>query len=158
MHLFRPVLAATVFAFMSQGWVDRATAAEPIGVLRCNVSGGVGFIITSDKALACTFEPQQGAPEHYLGTIKRFGLDVGVTGPGRLVWAVLGADSRPSHYPLEGNYAGATAELSLGPGVGANALVGGNARSIVLQPVSVSEQTGVDLAAGVGEMSLFPAP
>jgi hypothetical protein len=158
MRLFRPILAAAAVAFVFQGWVGVATAAEPIGVLRCNVSGGVGFIITSDKALACTFEPRQGAPEHYLGTIKRFGLDVGVSGPGRLVWAVLGTDSTQSRYPLEGNYAGATAELSVGPGVGANALVGGNARSIVLQPVSVSEQTGLNLAAGVGELILMPAP
>jgi Protein of unknown function (DUF992) len=158
MRLFRPILAAAAVAFMFQGWVDRAMAADPIGVLRCNVSGGVGFIITSDKALACTFEPQNGAPEHYLGTITRFGLDIGVTGPGRLVWAVLGTDSRSSRYPLEGNYAGATAELSLGPGVGANALVGGNNRSIVLQPLSVSATTGVDLAAGVGALTLIPAP
>lgn len=158
MRVFRPILAAAAVAFMSQGWVDRATAADPDGVLRCNVSGGVGFVITSDKALACVFEPTQGTPEHYLGTITRFGLDIGVTGPGRLVWAVVGADSRSTHYPLAGQYVGATAEISAGPGVGANALVGGNNRSVVLQPLSVSAQTGVDLAAGVGELTLVPAP
>jgi hypothetical protein len=157
MSIPRPLLTAAVVTLAFQGFAGSAKAADPIGTLECNVSGGVGFVITSEKALACTFLPQRGVPERYVGTIRRFGLDIGVTGPGRLVWGVLGADSRPSHFPLAGEYAGATAELSAGLGVGANALVGGNDRSIVLQPVSVNAQTGLDLAAGVADLMLEPA-
>jgi len=157
MRVFRPLLTAALISLGFQGAASAEPAAHPIGMLRCNVSGGVGFVITSDRALACTFRPRHGAPEHYLGTIRRFGLDIGVTGPGRLVWAVLGASSgMPDYFPLAGDYAGATAELSFGPGLGANALVGGNNRSIVLQPLSVNAQAGVDLAAGVGALTLEP--
>ena len=157
MRSFRPVLTAAAVSIALLGFAGGAQAAEPIGVLKCNVAGGVGFVITSSKALACTFRPEHGKTEYYLGTIRRFGLAIGVTGPGQLVWDVLGAETQGSRYPLAGEYAGATAELSLGPGVGANALVGGNDRSFVLQPLSINAQTGIDLAAGVGEMVLEPA-
>jgi Protein of unknown function (DUF992) len=156
MRVFRPVLIAAVAALASQGVLNDARAAEPVGILECNVSGGVGFVITSSKALACVFRPSQGRPEHYVGTITRFGLDIGVTGPGQLVWTVLAIPGAWSRYPLAGQYIGASGEVSAGPGVGANALVGGSDRSFALQPLSVSAQTGVDLAAGVGELSLEP--
>ena len=48
--------------------------------------------------------------------------------------------------------------VSLGIGVGANALVGGNAGSVGLQPLSVSAQTGVDITAGITGLRLEPAP
>jgi hypothetical protein len=158
MRVFRSLVVAAVAALVSQGALNDAQAAEPVGVLECNVSGGVGFVITSSKALACVFRPVQGRPEYYVGTITRFGLDIGVTGPGQLVWTVLSIPGVRSRYPLAGKYIGASAEVTAGPGVGANALVGGSDRSFALQPVSVSAQTGVDLAAGVGELNLEPGP
>ena len=157
MRAFRPLLTATVISLTSLGFTSASKAAEPVGVLECNVSGGVGFIITSSKALSCVFKPARGRPEFYAGTIRRFGLDVGVTSPGKLLWTVVGIGTVRSHYPLSGDYAGATAEVSAGPGLGANALIGGD-KSIGLQPVSVGEQAGVDLAAGVAELTLEPAP
>jgi hypothetical protein len=157
MRGFRPLLTAVLLS-LPLGFAGGAQAAQPVGVLECNVSGGVGFIITSSKALACVFRPENGRIEHYVGTIRRFGLDIGVTGPGRLAWGVLGLGTLHDHFPLAGEYAGATAEVTLGPGVGANALVGGSDRAVVLQPVSVNAQTGIDLAAGVGELLLEPVP
>jgi len=156
MRLFRPLLTAAVTLLAAQALVTGARAAEPVGVLECNVSGGVGFIITSSRALACVFRPQQGQPEHYLGTIHRFGLDIGVTGPGQLVWTVLSIPGVRSNYPLAGTYVGASAEITAGAGIGANALVGGSERSLALQPLSVSSQTGANLAAGVSELMLEP--
>ena len=55
---------------------------------------------------------------------------------------------------LEGDYGGASAQITAGLGVGANALVGGFDRSIALQPVSVEGNTGLAAAAGVGVMTL----
>ena len=43
---------------------------------------------------------------------------------------------------------------SIGAGLGANALVGGNNNTITLQPLSVEAQTGLNLALGVADMSL----
>ena len=55
---------------------------------------------------------------------------------------------------LNGTYAGVSAEATVGVGVGANALVGGSVRSIVLQPLSVQAQEGLNIAAGVSSLQL----
>ena len=55
---------------------------------------------------------------------------------------------------LEGKYVGATAEATAGVGLGANALIGGFERSVALNPVSVQAQTGINIAAGVAELTL----
>jgi hypothetical protein len=49
-----------------------------------------------------------------------------------------------------------SADIALGIGAGANVLVGGNNKSIVLQPFSVKGQTGINLAIGVSGLTLKP--
>ena len=138
--------------------VPHAASAGPVGQLTCNVSGGAGFIITSSHALNCQYLPADGArPQHYIGTIGRFGLDIGMTGQGRLTWGVVSAGGPIGTGSLAGSYAGGSASATVGVGVGANALVGANG-SITLQPVSVQTQSGLDIAAGVGTMTLEYAP
>jgi hypothetical protein len=39
-------------------------------------------------------------------------------------------------------------------GLGANVLVGGNDRSVALQPLSVQGQVGLNVAAGIAEIAL----
>jgi hypothetical protein len=70
-------------------------------------------------------------------------------------WIVL-APTLASYTPgaLAGNYVGASAEVTAGVGVGANALVGGSNRTFVLQPVSVQAQEGLDLAVGFSSFEL----
>ena len=134
-----------------------AMAQARIGTLECNVSGGAGFVITSAKALSCAYTGADGLVEKYTGTIRRFGLDIGFTGPGKMVWGVF-APARPGAGSLQGEYIGASASVSAGAGVGANALVGGLNRSISLQPLSVQVQSGIDIASGVGEMTWHFVP
>ena len=55
---------------------------------------------------------------------------------------------------LAGSYAGATASATVGVGVGANVLIGGSNRSISLQPVSIEGNTGLNVAAGIGAITL----
>ena len=133
--------------------------AGPVGQLYCNVSGGVGFIITSRRALNCDYTPSNGAPhQHYLGTISRYGLDIGPQGPGTLTWDVVSLGGAVGPGALSGQFAGATASATLGVGVGANALVGGANGGVQLQPLSVEAQSGLNVAAGVGALSLEYAP
>ncbi len=54
----------------------------------------------------------------------------------------------------EGEYAGATAQANVGVGLGANVLIGGLDKSIALQPLSVEGSTGLNVAAGIGQISL----
>jgi hypothetical protein len=55
---------------------------------------------------------------------------------------------------LAGSYAGASAEVTVGGGIGANILVGGSYRTVELQPITVQEQTGINIAAGIVEIEL----
>ena len=127
------------------------------GTLVCDVSGGVGMIIASQRDMACTFNNSRGEPEVYVGRIRRFGLDVGATTGGQMVWTVLAPSGRYSRGALAGTYSGASAEATVVAGLGANVLLGGSNRSIALQPVSLQGQTGLNVAAGVADLQLQAA-
>ncbi|MFN3548101.1 MAG: DUF992 domain-containing protein [Mesorhizobium sp.] len=131
-----------------------------LGVLDCMVEGGAGFIVGSSKDVSCTYDPADDAllPEQYFGNISKFGLDVGVTGASVMRWLVL-APTANLYEPgaLAGDYAGASAQVTAGVGVGANLLVGGSDRSFTLQPLSVQAQTGLNLAVGVSRFELRSA-
>jgi hypothetical protein len=90
----------------------------------------------------------------YTGTISRIGLDVGITGGGRLFWGVFAPTSHVGYGALRGTYVGASGNASFGFGLGANVLVGGSHRTISLQPLSVEGQIGVNLALGVARLTL----
>jgi len=55
-----------------------------------------------------------------------------------------------------GRFVGASGDVAVGVGVGANVLVGGTRRSVSLQPLSVEGQVGVNLALGIAAMTLTP--
>jgi hypothetical protein len=149
--------AALALAILS---FDPAAAQRPVwvrtGVLNCDVSGGFGFIIGSQKSVQCLFTPDvPGRPEYYVGTISKFGLDIGATVRSSMVWAVY-AETVGGFASLSGNYAGATGEATGLVGLGANVLVGGSNRTVALQPVSLTGQVGINVAAGVAELVLRP--
>jgi len=128
-----------------------------VGTLSCDISGGIGLIITSKKDLTCMFTPSQPGPrEVYVGSITKFGLDLGATAGGEMIWAVYAPTTR-KFGALAGDYGGATAEATVGAGLGANVLVGGSDRTVALQPVSVQGQAGLNVAAGVAELRLRPS-
>ncbi len=145
--------AASLFAL-----VQPAVAAERMkaGQLRCEVAGGLGMIIASSKEMECRFVSDRGFEERYHGVIRKFGLDLGGTDRGVLVWDVFGATEGRLHNALAGDYAGVGASATVGVGLGANALVGGSNREFSLQPLSLQAQTGLDLAAGVSSLELRP--
>jgi hypothetical protein len=124
------------------------------GMLVCDITGGVGFVVTSQRQLSCRFRNALGEPEVYSGVINRVGLDLGATAGGQLLWAVFAPSGQFGRGALAGNYAGASAEATVGLGVGANVLFGGSERSIALQPVSVQGQTGLNAALGIAGLQL----
>ena len=73
---------------------------------------------------------------------------------GVLVWGVFAPTSDLRQGALQGDYAGASAQATVGLGVGANALIGGLDKSIALQPLSVEGSKGLNVAAGIGAISL----
>jgi hypothetical protein len=127
------------------------------GLLTCDVSGGIGLIIASRKQVSCVYAPDLPGPqEAYVGSFTRFGLDIGVTGAGVMVWAVFTETTRGPGF-LAGDYVGASGEVTLAAGLGANVLIGGSNRTVALQPLSVSGQVGINLALGIGDLTLRPA-
>jgi hypothetical protein len=131
------------------------TQPARVGGLTCDAGPRVGLIVGSRQNLRCVFRPNTtGRHYSYTGTIGRIGLDVGVTGGGRLFWGVFAPTSHVGYGALRGTYVGASGNASLGLGLGANVLVGGSHRTISLQPLSVEGQVGVNLALGVARLTL----
>jgi hypothetical protein len=129
-----------------------------VGTLSCGVASGWGFVFGSSKALRCTFAPTPGHAEFYAGTINKFGVDIGYTQGGVLIWAVFAPTADLAPGALNGNYVGATGSATVGIGAGANVLIGGSNSTISLQPVSVEGNTGLNVAAGIGSISLRYQP
>ncbi|HEY2445507.1 MAG TPA: DUF992 domain-containing protein [Rhizomicrobium sp.] len=125
-----------------------------VGTLSCQVSSGWGFIFGSSKDLRCEFSPARGWGERYVGRVSKFGVDIGYTSGGVLVWGVFAPTTGVPRGALTGDYVGATASATAGIGVGANALIGGFHRSITLQPLSVEGNSGLNVAAGIGSINL----
>jgi len=151
------ILGAAAVAAMIMSAEPAAAQRLKAGVLTCDVSGGIGLILGSQRQVSCVYTPDLPGPqEGYIGSFTRFGLDLGITGGAVMVWAVF-AGATPGPYFLAGDYVGATGEATIAAGLGANVLVGGSNRSVALQPLSISGQVGLNVAVGLGDLSLRPA-
>ena len=147
---------ALVIASLDPAAAQRPTRVKA-GLLDCDVSGGWGWIIGSSKSVNCVFTPDVPGPrEAYVGTISKFGVDIGATSRSQMAWAVY-AETVGGRGALAGDYGGATGEATVAVGLGANVLVGGSNRTVALQPVSVTGQVGLNLAVGVAELHLQSA-
>ena len=129
-------------------------AGVKVGVLTCNVDSGWGYILGSSKDVRCNYVPNKGFGEHYEGSISKVGVDVGYTKGGVLIWDVIAPSSDMKPGALEGGYGGVSASATVGVGAGANVLIGGFDKSVALQPISIEGNTGLNVAAGIGALSL----
>src|SRR4051794_11876185 len=120
------------------------------------MAGGWGWVIGSARPLLCSFGRNGAPPERYVGTMYKLGLDLGYTQGGALIWSVIAPSANLGPGTLAGSYAGGTASATVGFGVGANGLVGGFFNSVMLQPLSIETNQGVNVAAGVAAMTLRP--
>ena len=158
--MFRTACAAAAVVAAALAMVVGPADAQPrqiqVGTLTCSMSASVGLIVGSQKNVSCVLKGQPGEPEEaYSGTMTTIGLDIGVTSGGVIIWAVFSDTNRYAGM-LAGTYTGATAEVSIAAGLGANVLVGGSKRTVALQPLSVQGQIGLDVAAGIGQLQLHP--
>jgi hypothetical protein len=157
--MIRKSFAAALAATLAAAAIAPANAQPgrvQVGTLACSVSAGVGLIVGSQRNVSCNFQPENGPPEAYTGTMTVIGLDVGFTTGSAIVWTVFAGTNRYVGM-LSGTYAGGTAQATVGAGVGANALVGGSNNSVALQPLSVQGQTGLNAAAGIGALTIHLA-
>ena len=154
MRVFVGVAFAAALAASSSQALARDTVE--VGFLDCR-GQSMAFVVGSITRLECLFRPNVGRPQPYYGTIRRAGLDIGWNQSTVVHWAVYAPTNRLGSAALAGGYAGGSANVTFGVGVGANALFGGSNTTISLQPVSVQGQTGLGAAAGVSALELVPA-
>ena len=154
------VLAGTAVTLLVAS-VAAASAQQPmprvqVGILECRGGASIGFVVGSVTNLGCVLRVD-GAPEdRYIATIRKVGLDLGITQELALAWGVYAPVARLGPGDLAGDYAGAQGSATLGVGVGGNALIGGSDNTIALQPLSVQGQVGINIAAGLASLELRP--
>jgi Protein of unknown function (DUF992) len=147
---------AVVMLAASGGAHAQQVQRVQVGVLECRGGASVGFIVGSVTNLGCVLRAEGMPEDRYIATIRKVGLDLGITQESALAWGVFAPVARLGPGGLSGDYVGAQGSATLGVGVGGNVLVGGSANSIALQPLSVQGQVGVSIAAGLESLELRP--
>ncbi len=127
-----------------------------VGILECRGGASVGFVVGSVTNLGCVLRAEGLPEDRYVATIRKVGLDLGITQESALAWGVFAPVARLGPGDLSGNYAGAQGSAAIGVGAGGNMLVGGSNNSIALQPLSVQGQVGLSVAAGLESLELRP--
>ena len=153
---FFAALALAVTASIAPSNAQQPMQRVQVGVIECRGGASVGFIVGSVTNLGCVMRAAGLPDDFYVATIRKVGLDLGITQESVLAWGVFAPVARLGPGDLSGDYAGAQGSATLGVGVGGNALVGGSNNSIALQPVSVQGQVGVSVAAGLESLELRP--
>jgi hypothetical protein len=153
--LLSAVTAATMLAVLPAGAQQPMTRVQ-VGVLECRGGASVGFIVGSVTNLGCVLRVEGVPEDRYVATIRKVGLDLGITQETALAWGVYAPVARLGPGDLAGDYAGAQGSASFGVGGGGNVLVGGSNNSIALQPLSLQGQIGVNVAAGLESLELRP--
>jgi hypothetical protein len=127
------------------------------GMLTCKLNPSIGFIIAGHQSMECRYAPSGGGPpQAYEGALNTVGIDIGISAGGVLGWAVLAPTAGIPAGALAGEYVGASGDLGIGIGAGANVLIGGSARTVALQPLSLEGSIAVNIALGVSGLKLRP--
>lgn len=153
------VTLAVIAMFAAPADAQAPPSWTQAGMLRCVVDPSIGFIIAGHQSMECTFTQNAPIPpQAYAGALNMIGLNIGITAGGVFGWAVLAPTVGIPAGALAGEYVGASGDIGLGLGAGANVLVGGSARTFALQPVSLEGSIAVDVALGVSALKLRPVP
>jgi hypothetical protein len=127
-----------------------------VGILECRGGASIGFIVGSVTNLGCVLRVDGMPEDRYVATIRKIGVDLGITEETALAWGVYAPVARLGPGDLSGNYAGAQGSATIGVGAGGNVLVGGSSNSVALQPLSLQGQVGLSVAAGLESLELRP--
>ena len=149
-----PCLVAFAAAALLASAVPASAQQVRAGLLECTSGATTGFVVGSVTEYRCVFRSDSGPRQAYRATIRRVGIDLGVTQQSLLTWAVFAPTQQLGLGDLAGNYAGVQGSASIGAGLGANVLIGGSNNSIALQPLSVQGQTGLNVSGGVAGLEL----
>ena len=150
------ILAGAAAALVASVAGTSAQERVQVGVLECRGGASIGFIVGSVTNLGCVLRIDGMPEDRYVATIRKVGVDLGITQETALAWGVFAPTRRLGPGDLSGNYAGAQGSATIGVGAGGNVLVGGSNNSIALQPLSLQGQVGLNVAAGLESLELRP--
>src|SRR5262249_13196274 len=111
---------AAAIVLLAEMPVAQAQPRIQAGALTCRFGPRIGALLASCRQGTCRLFGSRRYVENYSGAIPRFGFDVGVTAGGVMRWRVVTRTRALGRGALAGNYVGASADASLGFGVGAN--------------------------------------
>jgi Protein of unknown function (DUF992) len=154
--LLAGAILTTLVASLTGANAQQPMQRVQVGILECRGGASIGFIVGSVTNLGCVLRVDGMPEDRYVATIRKVGVDLGITQESALAWGVYAPVARLGPGDLSGNYAGAQGSAAVGVGVGGNALVGGSNNSIALQPLSVQGQVGLSVAAGLESLELRP--
>jgi hypothetical protein len=149
---------ALIVMFAAPSYAQAPHSWTQVGMLRCVVNPSIGFIIAGHQSMECRFTQNNAPnpPQAYQGALNMVGLNIGISAGGVFGWAVLAPTTGIPAGALAGEYVGASGDIGIGVGVGANVLIGGSGRTFALQPVSLEGSVAIDVALGVSSLKLRP--
>jgi hypothetical protein len=150
------LLGVAAAAFIASSAQAQAPQAVQVGVLNCRGGASMGFVVGSVTNLGCVLTNTGRPDQPYVATIRKVGIDLGITEQTALSWAVFAPVNYAGFGDISGNYGGAQGSATFGVGLGANVLVGGSQNSVALQPLSLQGSTGLSIAAGLQSLELRP--
>ncbi len=154
--MFAAIAAVTLVAGSTGAFAQQPMQPVQVGILECRGGASIGFVIGSVTNLGCVLRTEGMPEDRYVATVRKVGIDLGITQESALAWGVFAPVARLGAGDLSGNYVGAQGSASVGLGLGGNVLVGGSANSIALQPLGVQGQVGLNVAAGLESLELRP--
>src|ERR1700716_4712027 len=89
----------------------RVNAQQPmprvqVGVLECRGGSSVGFIVGSVTNLGCVLRAEGLPEDRYVATIRKVGVDLGITQESALAWGVFAPVARPGPGETSGDLRG----------------------------------------------------
>src|SRR3978361_2218989 len=108
----RSLILAAVIAGVLVAPLPGADAQQPmqrvqVGILECRGGSSVGFIVGSVTHLGCVLRVEGMPEDRYVATIRKVGLDLGITQESALAWGVFAPVERLRAGDLAGEYGGA---------------------------------------------------
>ena len=95
----RSVILAGVVVTLLVSSLAGAHAQQPmqrvqVGVLECRGGSSIGFIVGSVTNLGCVLRIEGMPEDRYVATIRKVGLDLGITQESALAWGVFAPVTR----------------------------------------------------------------
>src|SRR5476651_2391851 len=108
------VAATLLVASLAGAYAQQPMQRVQVGVLECRGGSSVGFIVGSVTNLGCVLRADGMPEDRYVATVRKVGLDLGITEESALAWGVFAPSARLGPGDLSGTYVGAQGSAAVG--------------------------------------------